>query len=106
MVGHIAESTIRNFRADKAFIGANGISVKEGITTPNFMEAQTKRAMMEVADKVYVVADASKFNRVCFSLISSIKEVTAIITSGDLDEEMIKEFEDAGSKIIIRNEQF
>ncbi|GAQ24925.1 DeoR/GlpR family DNA-binding transcription regulator [Tepidanaerobacter syntrophicus] len=104
MVGHIAESTIRNFRVDKAFIGANGISVKEGITTPNFIEAQTKRAMMEVADKVYIVADASKFNQVCFSVISSIREVTAIITSGDLDEEVIKEFEDAGGKIIIKNE--
>ncbi|WP_127836909.1 DeoR/GlpR family DNA-binding transcription regulator [Clostridium prolinivorans] len=100
MVGHITENVLRNFRVDKAFIGANGISVEEGITTPNFIEAQTKKAMMNVANKVYIVSDSSKFNQVSFSVISPIRAVTAIITSKDLDEEIIKDFEDAGVEII------
>lgn len=100
MVGNITESILKNFRVDKAFIGSNGISVEEGITTPNFPEAQTKKAMMNVANKVMIVADSSKFNQVSFSVICPIRAVTAIITSSDLETDIIKDFEEAGVKII------
>ncbi|MBC2579437.1 DeoR/GlpR transcriptional regulator [Clostridium sp. DJ247] len=102
MVGHITENTLKNFRVDKAFIGANGVSIEEGITTPNFTEAQTKRAMMNVANKVIIVADNSKFNKVCFSVISPIRVVSSIITSEELDKEILKDFENAGVEIIIQ----
>jgi Transcriptional regulators of sugar metabolism len=102
MVGHITENILKNFRVDKAFIGANGISIEEGITTPNFTEAQTKKAMMNVANKVIIAADSSKFNKVCFSVISPIRAVSSIITSGDLDKEILKDFEDAGVEIILK----
>lgn len=100
MVGTITENVLKNFRVDKAFIGTNGISIEEGITTPNFAEAQTKKAMMNVANKVIVLADSSKFNKVCFSVISPIRAVSSIITSGNLDKEILKDFEDAGVEII------
>src|SRR5690554_3221624 len=38
-VGSITEKAIRQFRVDKAFLGANGISLKSGITTPTLQEA-------------------------------------------------------------------
>lgn len=101
MVGHITENVLKNFRVDKAFIGANGISIEEGITTPNFTEAQTKKAMMNVANKVIIAADSSKFNKVSFSVISPIRAVSSIITSGDLDKEILRDFEDAGVEIIL-----
>lgn len=100
MVGHITEATLKNFRVDKAFVGANGISIEEGITTPNLAEAQTKKSMMNVANKVIVVADSSKFNKVCFSVICPIRAVNAIVTSGDLDSDIMKNFEDVGVEII------
>lgn len=100
MVGHITELVLGNFRIDKAFLGANGISVKEGITTPNFTEAQTKKAMIKVANKVIVVADSSKFDKVCFSVICPIRSVSAIITSSDIDESTIREYENYGIDIL------
>lgn len=100
MVGHITESVFKNFRVDKAFVGANGISMEEGITTPNFNEAQTKKAMINVANKVIIVADSTKFNKVCFSVICPLRAVSAIITSSDLDENIIKEYEDSGVEIL------
>ena len=35
MVGYLTENTLKNFRADIAFIGANGVTRKDGATTPN-----------------------------------------------------------------------
>ncbi len=57
MVGHITGEVLKNFRVDKAFIGANGISPKAGISTPNYTEAQTKKAMIDIANNVIVVVD-------------------------------------------------
>lgn len=100
MVGHITENILSNFRVDKAFIGANGISIEEGITTPNFTEAQTKKAMIDTANKVILVADSTKFNNVCFSVICPLRVVSTIITSRDTDENIIKEYEDSGVEIL------
>lgn len=100
MVGSIAETTLKNFRVDKAFIGANGISAEEGITTPNFIEAQTKKMMMSYAKKVIVVADSSKFENVCFSVVCPVKSVDMIITSEDVSEDILKEYEQIGVDVI------
>lgn len=100
MVGPITEMVLKNFRVDKAFVGANGVSLKEGITTPNFLEAHSKKAMMSVADKVIVVVDSSKFNNISFSIISSIKNVSTIVTDSILDEAIAREFENEGIEII------
>ncbi|WP_407928535.1 DeoR/GlpR family DNA-binding transcription regulator [Clostridium guangxiense] len=101
MVGRTCEDIFKYFRVDKAFIGANGISAIEGITTPNFIEAQTKKAMMNSANKVFIVADSSKFENVCLSVICEIKDVTSIITSGDIADEVISDFQSRGVDIIV-----
>jgi DeoR family fructose operon transcriptional repressor len=100
LVGPLAETVLNSFRVDKAFIGANGISKKDGFTTPNLMEAKMKRTMVEVAAKSYIVADSSKFNKVCFSIICGIKKVSSIITSDTLDEELITQFKELGVEMI------
>lgn len=99
MVGHVCESMLKNFRVDKAFIGANGISVEHGITTPNLIEAQSKKAMINSASKAIIVADSSKFDNVCFSVICPVKQVYSIITTGYVSEEKIHEYSSQGVKI-------
>ncbi|MDP4143627.1 MAG: DeoR/GlpR family DNA-binding transcription regulator [Bacillota bacterium] len=101
MVGHLCEGVFKNFRVDKAFIGANGISINQGITTPNFTEAQAKKAMMNSANKIIIVADSSKFENVCLSVICKVSSITSIITSGELPEETIKEYEELGIEIMV-----
>lgn len=100
MVGVITEKILSYFRVDIAFIGANGISIKDGITTPNMVEAHAKRAMIEVANKVVVVADSTKFNNVCFSVICPLSSISTIITSRDLEDTLKTEFESTGIEII------
>lgn len=102
MVGHLTDGVLKNFRVDKAFIGANGISIEEGITTPNIMEAHTKKEMMNAANKVILAADSSKFNQVSFAVISPIRAVDTIVTSSDLDVAIIKKIEETGVEIITK----
>ena len=59
----VGEQTLRvldTLRVDIAFIGTNGISVRHGLSTPDSEEAAVKRAMVNSANYVVVVADSSK----------------------------------------------
>jgi DeoR family fructose operon transcriptional repressor len=68
-VGPLADHAIAAVHVDKLFLGANGVDLEKGVTTPNLLEAQTKRAMVEHASEVILVADHSKFGRVAFGRI-------------------------------------
>ena len=59
-VGHATIEAIRQFRADLAFVGTNGISVRHGLSTPDPEEAATKRALIESAQRVVALTDATK----------------------------------------------
>lgn len=100
MVGHITENAIRQFRVDKVFIGANGISLEAGITTPNFVEAQTKKAMIHSGSTIIIVSDVTKFDIICTSLLCETKDVTSIITTSNISDSLINNFENIGVEII------
>ncbi|MCX7694378.1 MAG: DeoR/GlpR family DNA-binding transcription regulator [Caloramator sp.] len=80
MVGPVAEETLKKLKVDKLFLGANGVSIKSGVTTPNIVEANTKRVMIEGAKEVYLLIDSSKFDEVNFSLICPVSKIDYIIT--------------------------
>ncbi|HWG85727.1 MAG TPA: DeoR/GlpR family DNA-binding transcription regulator, partial [Deinococcales bacterium] len=80
LIGPAAVSTVEGFRADKVFLGATGVSLEAGYTTPNPLEAQTKRAMLLAASERYVLADASKIGHAALSRFARLDEVSALIT--------------------------
>lgn len=63
IVGLMAARSIHNFNFTKAFLGANGVSLSSGFTTPDTEEAFVKAAAMENSFVSYVLADASKFGK-------------------------------------------
>lgn len=102
MIGPIAEMVLKQFRVDKTFIGANGISIECGVTTPNIIEANTKKAMIEAAKKVYIVADSSKFYEVTFSFVCSVKDIDCIITDSGLSDQEAERYRQLGVDIMTR----
>ncbi|TCO61499.1 DeoR/GlpR family DNA-binding transcription regulator [Caldanaerobacter subterraneus] len=100
LVGPIAEMVIRQFKVDKAFIGTNAISFEDGLMTPDLIEANTKKAMIEVSSLVYVVADHTKFGKKSFVKFADLKDITAIITDDEIDYEVVKKYEQANVEIL------
>jgi DeoR/GlpR family transcriptional regulator of sugar metabolism len=49
LVGEVAENMLRGFRASKAILGIDGISLEHGLTTVNFLEAGVKKRMIEAS---------------------------------------------------------
>ena len=85
MVGSGALESIRQYRFDKAFMGANGVHAQYGFTTPDPEEAQVKRTAIELSREAMFLTDDSKFGEIAFSKIVDLDKAT-IITNA-LDEE-------------------
>ncbi|MBW9154345.1 DeoR/GlpR family DNA-binding transcription regulator [Clostridium estertheticum] len=98
MVGPVADNALKNFRVDKVFIGTNGICIINGLTTPNIIEANTKREMIKIADQTIVVCDHTKFGTVYFAKIVDLDSVDIIITDNQIDNSIIEEFEEFEEK--------
>ena len=80
LVGEVAENMLHNFRASKAVMGIDGISIENGFTTLNFMEAGVKKRIIEASQEIIIVADHTKFAKVCPIPVAPIARASKIVT--------------------------
>jgi DeoR family transcriptional regulator, fructose operon transcriptional repressor len=99
-VGHTTVEAIGQLRADLAFLGTNGISVRHGLSTPDPEEAATKRALAAGADRVVVLADASKVGQERTVRFADLDDVDVLVTDDGIDIADAKAFEAAGLEVV------
>ena len=87
LVGPNAESALKAFYFDKLFLGVDGLDAESGLTTPNVLEAQLNRVMIEVSCETIMVVDSSKFGRRSLSLIVPLDRIHTVITDSGVSEE-------------------
>lgn len=100
VVGHVAESTLRDFNFDVAIIGVDGIDGIGGLSTYDPSEAYVNRVLLEQAREVWIVADHSKFGQVRPAIIYPLAKVTRIITDTAASDEMIADAVARGVEVI------
>ena len=65
------------------FIGANGVSLSAGITTPDHIAASVKSTVVQNSQTVYILADHSKFGQIAsvtFAQLGQAKIITDKLT--------------------------
>lgn len=77
-VGVQARTMLDSFSFDKAFMGANGVDIEHGLTTPDIEEASIKTAAIRKSRNSYFLVDDSKFNETTFAKICDLEEVQLI----------------------------
>ncbi len=80
LVGPVAVNALRTLHVDQLFIGAHGLDVGPGLTTPNLDEAETNRALAAAARRVVVLADHSKVGVIGLSSFLDLEDVDELIT--------------------------
>lgn len=88
--GAIAHQMLDQFKVNKAFISAGGISLSEGITEYNVDEALLSRKMMQRTEEAILVADHSKFGVTTFAHIAPIEQISMIVTDSGCAEEWVE----------------
>jgi DeoR family fructose operon transcriptional repressor len=99
-VGHATVEAIRHFRADLAFVGTNGISVRHGLSTPDAEEAATKRAIIESASRVVVLSDATKVGQERTVSFADLEDLDVLVTDDSIEAADKKSFEAAGVEVV------
>jgi DeoR/GlpR family transcriptional regulator of sugar metabolism len=69
---------IRRFKANKAFIGAGGVTA-EGVTDADSLSCSVKRAMMERSDRTVLLVDSSKYDLVQFERVSPLSGIDQLV---------------------------
>ncbi|QLB44882.1 DeoR/GlpR family transcriptional regulator [Mannheimia pernigra] len=89
--GLIGEETVRfinQFRLDFCILGISAVDLDGSMLDYDYHEVQVKRALMECARQVVLVADHSKFSRNAIVRLGNIKEVNYLFTDTDLPLEL------------------
>lgn len=72
IIGAAAITALQQFNFTKAFIGANGVALNVGFTTPDPEEAAVKAVAVRRARETWYLVDDSKFGRVYPAVIGEI----------------------------------
>ncbi|WP_028651138.1 DeoR/GlpR family DNA-binding transcription regulator [Nocardioides halotolerans] len=99
-VGHATIEAIGQLRADLAFVGTNGISVRHGLSTPDPEEAATKRALIASGQRVVVLADATKVGQERTVRFADLEDVDVLVTDDGIDGEDAASFEAIGLDVV------
>jgi DeoR/GlpR family transcriptional regulator of sugar metabolism len=99
--GQLAAATLRGLHVDQTFLAIHSVSVAGGLTYPLFEEVDAKRAMIEAASEVILLADHSKFGRQALVRVAPITAVSRIITTAGIDPGEAAAIRDLGIELII-----
>lgn len=99
--GRLAAETLRSLHVDQVFLAIHSVSVEGGLTYPLFEEVDAKRAMIEAASEVVLLADHSKFGRQALVRVAPISVVHRIVTTPGIDPREAAAIRDMGIDLII-----
>lgn len=92
LIGPIAEGALRGITADAVFLGADGVVAGRGVCETTAEQAALKRLMVDQADEVYVLADASKIGRASGHWWTEPGRPWTLITDAGVTEEALAPF--------------
>ena len=101
LTGEKAAVFFEQIHVDKLFLATGGISPDCELTYPGLSDLPVKRAMIQAASKVYLVADSTKFGRPSFASLGGIDEIDSIITDAGIAPETREELLAKGVEVII-----
>ncbi len=87
LTGQKAADFFQNLNVDKLFLATAGITLKSGLTYPSISDICVKRAMIESANEVYLVADSTKIGINSFASLGALSLINLLITDSKISEE-------------------
>ena len=93
-----------DFNVDKAFLGANGISLTRGFTTPNIDTAEVKEAFIKIASSTVIITDSKKLNKTSFSKFADFETIDMVITDTEANPLFVENIRQLGVDVIINED--
>ncbi len=99
-VGQTAERELANYHFQKAFLGVSGILPDKGVFNSDFLISAVEKVVVAKSQKIFVLADHTKFARSALVHICPMEQVTGIITDSSLPAGLVKSLQQARIPIL------
>ena len=101
LVGRWSADLIQQFNISRAFMGARGFTLQEGLTDVNPDEVALKRAIVQVAKQVVALIDHTKWNQVALASFCNVEQLSQIITDKRAPRKMVQEAQARGIQVVL-----
>lgn len=99
-VGAAAMEAIARVRVDLYFMGVTGVHPTAGLSTGDFEEASVKRALIERAAEVVVLASAEKLHAASPYVIAPVQAAQILVVEDDTAEAVVAPFAALGLAVL------
>ena len=103
-VGPVAEGFFQQFYAQKLFLSGIGFTLETGLTDPQMIDTQVKKAMIARSDRTIVLLDSSKFGIKSFTPVIAARDIDVLITDSGAPTSAVAELRDMGVDVHIVTE--
>lgn len=98
--GLMAEEHMARYRANRAFLGVDGISLQNGLSANSEKEASTTVTIARQTDIVYLLCDSSKLETDKYLHFAPLSLFNVLITDNEASPERIAAYRQAGVTLI------
>jgi DeoR family fructose operon transcriptional repressor len=99
--GPLAERSIGYYHVNKAFIGADGVSLQNGLSSYDEKEAAITHKMMENADEVFLLCDSSKIEKNSYVRFAPLSKVHHLITDKGLSGDYVNLYKGVAINVVV-----
>lgn len=96
LVGPQTDRMLQSYHVDKAIISCKGFVRDIGFTDSDELHANNKKTMLKSAREKILAIDASKFEKIAFTVVGSLTDLTAVVTNEKPGPEWEQAFEAEG----------
>ena len=101
LVGVIAEDSLRQLKADILLLGTSAVDPELGVWDSTMVEVPIKRAMIEAADRVVLLADVEKFSAAGLVRVCDAGALDRIVCDGALPAPCLPALEATGIEVTV-----
>ncbi len=88
IVGSQAAEFLSKFNISKCFVSTTGFSIKRGVTNSTPLESGIKETAIANSEKVYLLADANKYNFTGLITYCKLEAIDVLITNEPVEQEL------------------
>jgi DeoR/GlpR family transcriptional regulator of sugar metabolism len=100
-VGNLAADTLRNIATDIAFISTSSWDLQRGVTTPSAPKIEVKKAAMDSASQIVLMATSSKYGTFGMYRIAGLDRFDPIITDDGLTADAAAGIRKLGVELVL-----
>jgi DeoR family transcriptional regulator of aga operon len=101
LIGHIAQQSLSEVRADKVIIGIRAFDLEQGLTNDYLPETMTDRAILQIGRQVIVVADHTKIGCVSIAFVAPVTSIHTLVTDNGISPEFASILQEKKIQLIV-----